>query len=174
MGQLLVMLIVPPIVGLVTYIVVRLIWERDENGAREAIRRRNPSAGSLTETGRVYATLNQSDDTTVVVFGDGTEGARLPPSQGNNQASYRGGSPDSRGNVPARPDQMAEMTDIEKERQIEKELDAASDRAEELLKNILNPKLLPLVMKGARATSRWIPRSLALWIARKINEEHQR
>ncbi|HEX3340865.1 MAG TPA: hypothetical protein VHT68_17040 [Pseudolabrys sp.] len=33
MGQLLVTLIVPPIVGLVTYIIVRRIWERDENGA---------------------------------------------------------------------------------------------------------------------------------------------
>jgi hypothetical protein len=35
MGQLLVTLIVPPIVGVVTYIVVRRIWDRDENGARE-------------------------------------------------------------------------------------------------------------------------------------------
>ena len=33
MGQLLVTLIVPPIVGVVTYIVVRRIWDRDENGA---------------------------------------------------------------------------------------------------------------------------------------------
>jgi hypothetical protein len=33
MGQLLVTLIVPPIVGVVTYLVVRRIWERDENGA---------------------------------------------------------------------------------------------------------------------------------------------
>jgi hypothetical protein len=32
MGQLLVVLIAPPIVGLVTYFVVRLLWER-ENGA---------------------------------------------------------------------------------------------------------------------------------------------
>ena len=37
MGQLLVMLIVPPIVGVVTYIVIRRIWERDENGASEAV-----------------------------------------------------------------------------------------------------------------------------------------
>ena len=29
MGQLLVMLIVPPIVGVVTYIAVRRIWERE-------------------------------------------------------------------------------------------------------------------------------------------------
>ena len=35
MGQLLAVLIVPPIVGLVTYFVVRLLWERDENGANE-------------------------------------------------------------------------------------------------------------------------------------------
>ena len=33
MGQLLLTLIVPPIVGVVTYLVVRRIWERDENGA---------------------------------------------------------------------------------------------------------------------------------------------
>jgi hypothetical protein len=46
MGQLLVMLIVPPIVGVVTYIVVRLIWEKDENSAREAVRRRDPSAAT--------------------------------------------------------------------------------------------------------------------------------
>ena len=43
MGQLLVTLIVPPIVGLVTYIIVRRIWERDENGA-ETVSRREPSA----------------------------------------------------------------------------------------------------------------------------------
>ena len=40
MGQLLVTLIVPPIVGLVTYIIVRRIWERDENGP-EAVSRHN-------------------------------------------------------------------------------------------------------------------------------------
>ena len=33
MGQLLVTLIVPPIVGVITYIVVRRIWDRDENDA---------------------------------------------------------------------------------------------------------------------------------------------
>jgi hypothetical protein len=49
--QLLVTLIVPPIVGMVTYIVVRHIWERDENASGDG----------------VYA-LNQSDGT--VVFGD--------------------------------------------------------------------------------------------------------
>ena len=41
MGQLLVTLIVPPIVGLVTYIIVRRIWERDANSA-EAVGRREP------------------------------------------------------------------------------------------------------------------------------------
>jgi hypothetical protein len=35
MGQFLAVLIVPPIVGLATYFVVRLLWERDENGANE-------------------------------------------------------------------------------------------------------------------------------------------
>ena len=39
MGRLLVMLIVPPIVGVVTYIIIRRLWERDENGASEAVRR---------------------------------------------------------------------------------------------------------------------------------------
>lgn len=39
MGQLLVTLIIPPIVGVVTYIVLRRIWERDENGASVAERR---------------------------------------------------------------------------------------------------------------------------------------
>jgi len=45
----LVMLIVPPIVGVVTYVVIRLIWERDENGASEAVRRRDPSAATPAE-----------------------------------------------------------------------------------------------------------------------------
>ena len=49
MGQLLVMLIVPPIVGVVAYIVVRLIWERDENGGSEIVRRRDPSAAAPAE-----------------------------------------------------------------------------------------------------------------------------
>jgi hypothetical protein len=49
MGQLLVTLIVPPIVGVVTYIVVRRIWDRDENGAAEAVSRREPSAATPTE-----------------------------------------------------------------------------------------------------------------------------
>jgi hypothetical protein len=49
MGQLLVMLIVPPIVGVVTYIVVRLVWERDENGGSEIVRRRDPSAAAPAE-----------------------------------------------------------------------------------------------------------------------------
>jgi len=48
MGQLLVTLIVPPIVGVVTYIIVRRIWERDENGA-EAVSRREPSAVTQAE-----------------------------------------------------------------------------------------------------------------------------
>ena len=43
MGQLLVTLIVPPLVGLITYIVIRRIWERDENGPGEAVSRREPS-----------------------------------------------------------------------------------------------------------------------------------
>jgi hypothetical protein len=35
MGQLLAILIAPPVVGLLTYFVVRLLWERDKNGAIE-------------------------------------------------------------------------------------------------------------------------------------------
>ena len=49
MGQLLVTLIVPPIVGVVTYIVVRRIWDRDENGAGDAVGRREPSAVTPVE-----------------------------------------------------------------------------------------------------------------------------
>ena len=44
MGQLLAVLIVPPIVRLVTDFVVRLLWERDENGATEG-HTRNGFAG---------------------------------------------------------------------------------------------------------------------------------
>ena len=49
MGQLLLTLIVPPIVGVVTYIVVRRIWEQDENGAGEAATRHDPSAVTRAE-----------------------------------------------------------------------------------------------------------------------------
>jgi hypothetical protein len=37
MGQLLVTLIIPPIVGLVAYIIVRRIWERDENVPKQSV-----------------------------------------------------------------------------------------------------------------------------------------
>jgi hypothetical protein len=40
----------------------------------------------------VFATLNQSDGTTDVTFGDGVEGATLPTGQNNIQATYRVGS----------------------------------------------------------------------------------
>ena len=45
MTQLLVTLIVPPIVGLIAYIVVRRIWEREEDApsASEAVGRSEPS-----------------------------------------------------------------------------------------------------------------------------------
>jgi hypothetical protein len=49
MGQLLVMLIVPPIVGVVIYIIIRRIWERDEIGVSEEVTRRDPSAATPTE-----------------------------------------------------------------------------------------------------------------------------
>ena len=44
MGQLLVMLIVPPAVGVVTYVIIRRLWEGDENDASETVGRRDPSA----------------------------------------------------------------------------------------------------------------------------------
>ena len=37
MGQLLVTLVVSPIVGVITYIVVRRICDRDENGAKQSV-----------------------------------------------------------------------------------------------------------------------------------------
>jgi len=49
MGQLLVMMIVPPIVGMVTYIVFRFFWDPDENSAGEAVRRRDPTAATPVE-----------------------------------------------------------------------------------------------------------------------------
>lgn len=49
MGQLLVMLIIPPAVGVVTYIIIRRLWERDEIGAGEAVMRRDPSAATPAE-----------------------------------------------------------------------------------------------------------------------------
>ena len=49
MGQLFVTLIVPPIVGVVTYIVVRRIWDQDEIGTGEAVGRREPSAVTQAE-----------------------------------------------------------------------------------------------------------------------------
>ena len=49
MGQLLVTLIVPPIVGLITYIVVRCIWERDKNAPSDAFSRCEPSVTQKRE-----------------------------------------------------------------------------------------------------------------------------
>ncbi|HMF23275.1 MAG TPA: hypothetical protein VKG24_14285 [Pseudolabrys sp.] len=43
MTQLLVTLLVPPIVGVLAYIVVRRVWERYENAPSEAVSRREPS-----------------------------------------------------------------------------------------------------------------------------------
>jgi hypothetical protein len=54
MGQLLVTLIVPPVVGVVTYIVVRHIWGREENSASVDMRR-DPSAA--TQAKRTSADL---------------------------------------------------------------------------------------------------------------------
>ncbi len=49
---------------------------------------------------QVFSTLNQDDNTTDVLFGDGTEGSTLPTGQNNLQATYRIGSGSS-GNVAA-------------------------------------------------------------------------
>jgi hypothetical protein len=71
MGQLLVTLIVPPIVGMIAYIIVRAISKRDENASGDG----------------VY-TLNQSNGT--VVFGDGIQSAVPPRGQSNVETSYNG------------------------------------------------------------------------------------
>jgi hypothetical protein len=44
MGQLLFMLIVPPLVGVVTYAVVRIIYARDEDKNGEALNQRRLDA----------------------------------------------------------------------------------------------------------------------------------
>jgi predicted phage baseplate assembly protein len=59
-----------------------------------------PSLYQASPSASVYSTLNQSDGTTDVLFGDGLEGATLPTGQNNIQASYRIGSGSS-GNVAA-------------------------------------------------------------------------
>jgi hypothetical protein len=45
MGQLLITLIVPPIVGLIAYIALRRLWDRDEEAPNpsEAVSRQEPS-----------------------------------------------------------------------------------------------------------------------------------
>jgi len=55
MGQLLVMLIVPPVVGVVTYIIIRRLWEGDENEASQKVKRRDPSAATPAEGMRTDA-----------------------------------------------------------------------------------------------------------------------
>jgi len=59
-----------------------------------------PSLYNQAFSQQVFATLNQSDATTDVFFGDGVEGATLPTGQNNLQANYRIGS-GSAGNVGA-------------------------------------------------------------------------
>jgi hypothetical protein len=59
-----------------------------------------PSLYGESSSDRVFATLNQSDGTTDVLFGDGVEGATLPTGQNNVQANYRIGLGSS-GNVAA-------------------------------------------------------------------------
>jgi hypothetical protein len=49
MGQLLVMLIVPPAVGVVTYVIIRRLWKGDEDDASETESRRDPSAATPAE-----------------------------------------------------------------------------------------------------------------------------
>src|SRR5208282_2929632 len=59
-----------------------------------------PSLYQQGPSAQVFATLNQSDGTTDVLFGDGVEGATLPTGQNNLQANYRIGL-GSAGNVAA-------------------------------------------------------------------------
>ena len=59
-----------------------------------------PSLYGAGASQQVFATLNQSDGTTDVLFGDGVEGATLPTGQNNLQANYRIGLGSS-GNVAA-------------------------------------------------------------------------
>jgi len=58
MGQLLVMLIFPPIVGVVTYIIIRRLWEREEIGASEAVARYRQS--NLGATSRMGICMRQA------------------------------------------------------------------------------------------------------------------
>ena len=57
-----------------------------------------PTLYQQPPSAQVYTTLNQSDGTTDVIFGDGIEGSRLPTGQNNIQATYRVGS-GAQGNV---------------------------------------------------------------------------
>jgi hypothetical protein len=57
-----------------------------------------PTLYEQPATAQVFSTLNQSNGTTDVLFGDGIEGATLPTGQNNIQATYRTGS-GSAGNV---------------------------------------------------------------------------
>jgi hypothetical protein len=50
MAELLVMLIVPPSVGLITYIMVRFVQDRDENRDIEIVERHEPSEEYLPRT----------------------------------------------------------------------------------------------------------------------------
>jgi Baseplate J-like protein len=59
-----------------------------------------PTLYGQSGTSPVFATLNQADGTTDVLFGDGVEGALLPTGQNNLQATYRIGL-GSAGNVGA-------------------------------------------------------------------------
>jgi hypothetical protein len=65
-----------------------------------------PSLYGRTPRDRVYVTRRQDDGTTVVQFGDGREGARLPTGRENVRATYRKGT-GREGNVRAR--QLAQL-----------------------------------------------------------------
>ncbi len=59
-----------------------------------------PTLYDQPPSAQVFTTLNESDGTADVIFGDGVEGATLPTGQNNLQANYRIGSGSS-GNVGA-------------------------------------------------------------------------
>jgi hypothetical protein len=70
MVELVVVLVVPPIVGLVTYFVVRLLWERDENGGRHRIPTRDvPKSGPWSSRSERTAQGGcETDSVTIAVY----------------------------------------------------------------------------------------------------------
>jgi len=108
---------------------------------------RNVGANSIAAlTGLGAILTRQTYD--LILRGRGPKGTRLPV-QACDSGAYK-------------------LSAIEKQMQIEKELDAASERVEEMMSNTFSPKIFPLAMMAARAAAKWAPQPLALYVARKI------